>query len=350
MLGHRRTRPRSNPDPPPVPTTPYQKRIAWVFKNYRHEPAVGIYTHRFLERMQGWHRVSGPTQLFQRDGLQPMTDQAAQGYMAEAISSEMRAPGLEPLIPWLASVIYANIKQLRRDQIADQDDPYKERLREAYQEFFANLRNIAVEFHDVYDWVNATHPNIMAMTWAQALTAATAWHREMAAQDRREEEEARTRLPVPGRIVFRFGDGWTVHSLSSKEQLKDEGRAMAHCVGLASNYYNRIVSGEAKILSLRDEDGRPTVTMELMKYIRLQGTNVDAWRVVQAKGFSNELIDWSKPGDEAACRHLLEFSGLVDPNNAKFDKDLSFSIGLVIFDWDRNGDMHHCLSAPWGRP
>jgi hypothetical protein len=73
---------------------------------------------------------------------------------------------------------------------------------------------------------------------------------------------------LPGRVVYRFANGWAVHQLSTEAQIVSEGVAMLHCMrDPAKDYTARATcapgtfTGAANIYSLRDPDGVPFVTL-----------------------------------------------------------------------------------------
>lgn len=49
----------------------------------------------------------------------------------------------------------------------------------------------------------------------------------------------------------------------TKEALESESNQMGHCVGTNDTYYNAVINGDSKILSLRDANNKPHVTLEL---------------------------------------------------------------------------------------
>ena len=49
----------------------------------------------------------------------------------------------------------------------------------------------------------------------------------------------------------------------TKEALESEGNQMGHCVGSSNHYYTDVINGDTKIISLRDANNKPHVTLEL---------------------------------------------------------------------------------------
>ena len=108
----------------------------------------------------------------------------------------------------------------------------------------------------IVDWAAATRPNIMQLSYNQAIRRANAWHRKLEKEERQKGVEA-------GEVVFRFPDGWTVQRLTTFPHLKQEGKAMHHCVGQVPHYWRGMERGEIGIYSLRDPEGKPRVTLEM---------------------------------------------------------------------------------------
>lgn len=87
------------------------------------------------------------------------------------------------------------------------------------------------------------------------------------------------------------------NQIATQRALTEEGKAMGHCVG---GYCDRVLSGNTRILSLRDPKGRPRVTVELHKNAGPYGrpiqpqhqADIDAtgwpqWNITQIKGPAN---------------------------------------------------------------
>lgn len=79
--------------------------------------------------------------------------------------------------------------------------------------------------------------------------------------------------------VADLGNGYSIVSLKTAEALDRESGLMQHCVGLGG-YDEGVKSGEIEILSLRDNRGRPHVTMEV---------DASAKTVIQIKGKQNRF-------------------------------------------------------------
>lgn len=120
----------------------------------------------------------------------------------------------------------------------------------------------------LFDWYEATRPDLVSLSLAQAVERAREWHAAL--------PSSVSTIARPGAVVYSWDDGWTVQRLSTPAQLRDEGAAQGHCVGEAE-YVRAVRHGRATIYSLRDASGVPQVTVE----VDCRG------RVVQAKGAGN---------------------------------------------------------------
>jgi len=114
------------------------------------------------------------------------------------------------------------------------------------------LAHIADWYHD------ENHPlrrgqDIMQLSWSEARELADEYHEDLKNRERAENMRK-------GDVIHSWPDGWTLQDLKDEEALKAEGDAMGHCVG---GYGHEVDSGRTKILSLRDPNNQPHVTMEL---------------------------------------------------------------------------------------
>jgi hypothetical protein len=121
------------------------------------------------------------------------------------------------------------------------------------------IRLLTRSLPEIRDWAEAERVNLMGLTYQQAERRSNLWHRELQKQELAEGAEQ-------GKVVWRFADGWTIQNLTKRRQLKQEGKALKHCVGAAPGYWKRVQQGSGRILSLRDADGRPQVTIQLDAY------------------------------------------------------------------------------------
>lgn len=114
---------------------------------------------------------------------------------------------------------------------------------------------------DTMDWLESLPASdrrirrIERMAWTDAEKHSEAWHVSIMKVRKKSKgimEGVRKLLDMDG--------GSFIAELTTAGSLRAEGSAMGHCVG---GYWNRVASGETRILSLRDKDGHPHVTIEL---------------------------------------------------------------------------------------
>jgi len=74
--------------------------------------------------------------------------------------------------------------------------------------------------------------------------------------------------------------------LRSKKHLEEESEQMGHCVGTSDSYINKINKGEIEILSFRNKEGEPIITIEY----NLKNGNIE-----QIKKESDEYLDFNDP-------------------------------------------------------
>lgn len=145
------------------------------------------------------------------------------------------------------------------------------------------------DFPLIVDWATATSPDLYSMRWAEAVAAATAWHRALAVS-------VSTGTPVPPAFcVLKFPDGSRIDRLLGKADFAAEGTSMGHCVGGLhddrgqasgdSRYRQASDAGRGSILSYRNAEGIPRWTLELS----LNGLGSGA--IVQLEGPVNQPAD-----------------------------------------------------------
>lgn len=188
----------------------------------------------------------------------------------------------------------------------------------------ARLLSKAVEVLDWFDSMPDTDRHIKRIeriSWGEAIAASDEWHRRLAAQEAFDVEITAGDL----KTLHEFSDGCRVVELLSKNALKVEGGKMGHCVG---GYWRMVAEGHTRIISLRDPDNRPHVTIELRRppSLHVEGlgtifvnsrpyqgvqkvTEINGdWRAVQIRGKQNALpvARWAGKASE-----FLRASGIV---------------------------------------
>jgi hypothetical protein len=118
----------------------------------------------------------------------------------------------------------------------------------------ASMRGFRYIFTELDDWREATHPDLMSMTWEEVMIASRAWHGTFVS-------ETSFGKPVnPGIVLMSWPDGMTLERLVTARQLEQEGSSMGHCVG---GYWSKVRDGSDIILSLRGADRVPVATVEI---------------------------------------------------------------------------------------
>jgi hypothetical protein len=245
----------------------------------------------------------------------------------DAVRAVARRAQREDVRAWAERVIFRHIKRTR-SLMARVDTQSKldqvlaverlppdavERICEAFEagdEFFAPSASLVTAFlhraSDTMDFI-CSLPNddrrirrIERVSWADAEAMSEAWHAAIA----RAGSRSRNLIAGTSRIM-EYEDGVHVAELLTAKALAAEGSTMGHCVG---GYWRRVQSGDTRIVSVRDRNAQPHVTIELGRPPRLcleDGTelNVDRepslgrdelaevageWMAVQIRGKQNK--------------------------------------------------------------
>lgn len=117
-----------------------------------------------------------------------------------------------------------------------------------------------IELRLIVDWAAETNADIFQLDFDTAFQAQTDWHEEM----RRKYQIENMNIPEldEERIIFRFSDKEHFLYLLKASDLKHEGAIMGHCVG-GNNYKSKVKNKSSLILSIRDKDNMPHVTIEV---------------------------------------------------------------------------------------
>jgi hypothetical protein len=149
----------------------------------------------------------------------------------------------------------------------NQNDELAEKRKHKYDVWISKevkkSRNIIDRLTDIrliVDWASETNADIFKSDFNQAYRLQAEWHDEMRRKYRIENME----IPniVDDRVIFRFSDQEHFLYLLTSNDLKHEGAVMGHCVG-GKNYKSKIKNKQSLILSVRDKDNMPHVTIEI---------------------------------------------------------------------------------------
>jgi hypothetical protein len=173
--------------------------------------------------------------------LQTAQARGAGGMDLDEIIAYARPVGDTPLdkfLPW----IYREFGRL------DDGDP---------DDYIAAANALASIAPHLAAWQRKVKVDINRMRLAAVIAAVEEW----VAQNRREPA-------LPGPIVYRFSNGWTVQRLTTQPQILSEGTAMMHCMrDPAKDYFTRAACAPGarrdaiSLYSIRDADNVPYVTL-----------------------------------------------------------------------------------------
>ena len=200
---------------------------------------------------------------------------------------------VDKLIPWVAREMSRQANSIFAIEPSNGDEiEYAEEHREhVYDQLARRLSLIA-------QWAKKKGVDIMKMSAEEVLQASADFVAKGAVER--------------GEVVLRFESGWTTQRLTTPKALKDEGKAMSHCVG---TYCEAVANEESVIYSIRDPDDVPYVTIEVggaMTRRRSTGElKLDAQReglVIQIYGHGNSDI-----GSEEFISYVLQKGKQNDP-------------------------------------
>ncbi len=159
------------------------------------------------------------------------------------------------------------------------------------EDVFVNPRAILRGYRDVVKGLRGAERVERLAGWARRKQQR--WHRDVQERLRREDVavakesvwsrhdepvEARTdRFEVP-RVMGEGQTAWAVQEICTSTELKEEAKAMVHCV---FSYEPKCVAGRSRIFSLRDSQGRRVSTIELKR------KRSGEWALAQHRGVCN---------------------------------------------------------------
>jgi len=108
---------------------------------------------------------------------------------------------------------------------------------------------------EIEDWARATNEELSdRLSFNTAVSLSDEWHEQF------KKQKVATGKFESKDVVFNCSDGYTIVKVTSKHDLDLEGAIMQHCVG---SYFEEVRGGRTEVLSLRDPNNRPHVTIEL---------------------------------------------------------------------------------------
>lgn len=126
----------------------------------------------------------------------------------------------------------------------------------------------------VIDWAQIQRPDIMGFSFDHAYSESEKWHNSL----KQNFKNISKQNLAESRIVYKCSDGEHFFLKLKPEELVLEGELMGNCVG-GIGYINRLRKKEIIILSLRDRNNLPHVTIEICN---------KTGREIQTRGKCNE--------------------------------------------------------------
>jgi hypothetical protein len=118
---------------------------------------------------------------------------------------------------------------------------------------------------DIVDWAKATSADIMSFDIMSADAAQQEWHINKA-EFPKIKQKMETQEIDEDRVVFVTSQGDHFFYILSPDDLKYESDHMLHCIGWKNSdqeYKRKITEGKSVILSLRNEENMPLLTIEI---------------------------------------------------------------------------------------
>jgi|TARA_R110000851_G_scaffold85152_3_gene185346 hypothetical protein len=169
----------------------------------------------------------------------------------------------------------------------------------------------SIELQLIIDWALESNTNIMQFDFDEALKQQEEWHEKMASITEN------TIIKIPNvnqdRIIYITNDKRFFLYVLDISDLMYEGTMMNHCVK-GNNYKTKVKSKKSIILSLRDINNKPHVTLEIA--ISKDKKGEYSGRVIQQYGKANQIP--KKKYREALKECVLFMCDCIDDETEKF--------------------------------
>ena len=170
-----------------------------------------------------------------------------------------------------------------------------------------NLVDRQNDFQFIIDWAKKDKPDIFSMSFREAFDSAQEWHESLKTTGKyRIFEEDKDEK----RVVYVSNNKKFFFMLLNVNELDAEGDIMRNCV---SSYKNKLMRGHSLIISMRDQQNQPHVTIEV---------DVRTSSVTQVRGKAN-----TSPGKEY-MKIITEFALHVSGFDQHLDGDVIDLINL----------------------
>ncbi len=163
------------------------------------------------------------------------------------------------------------------------------------------------DFQFIIDWAKKDKPDIFSMSFVEAFSSAQDWHDSLKTTGKyRIFEEDKDEK----RVVYVSNNKKFFFMLLNANELDAEGDIMRNCV---SSYKNKLMRGHSLIISMRDQQNQPHVTIEV---------DLRTSSVTQVRGKAN-----TSPGKEY-MKIITEFALHVSGFDQHIDENVVDLINL----------------------
>ena len=168
-----------------------------------------------------------------------------------------------------------------------------------------------IELQLIIDWALESNTDIMQKSFDDALREQEEWHERIAAIN----ENNTINIPDVNddKVIYITKDKRFFLYVLDVNDLMYEGTMMKHCVK-GNNYKKKVKDNKSIILSLRDINNKPHVTLEISISKDKKGNH--SGRVIQQYGKSNQIP--KKLYREALKECVLFMCDCIDENTEKF--------------------------------
>jgi len=174
-----------------------------------------------------------------------------------------------------------------------------------------DLINRQSDFQFIIDWAKKDKPDIFSLSFEEAMKSSEGWHKGLKTTGKyrifKEDKDE-------NRVVYVSKDKKFFFMLLNVDELKAEGDIMKNCL---NSYRNKLIRGYSLILSMRDNENQPHVTIEV---------DVRTSSVTQVRGKAN-----TSPSREY-MKIITEFALHVSGFEEDLDKDVIDLINLKFED------------------
>lgn len=164
---------------------------------------------------------------------------------------------------------------------------------------------------DIIDWAVSTKCDLMKYDFNSAFVEQKKWHDNKCDFPKIKEKMISKEIEED-RVAFVTSSGDHFFYILTEEDLKYESDHMLHCIGWKNSdqqYSDKIKNGKSIILSLRDEENVPSLTIEI---------DLKTGRSLQVRGRKNaELTDLPSRTKKALTEFVLFAGDFKENHSAK---------------------------------